>query len=71
MSPPLLTTPLPSHAERFSRNLQKALIAYHSEAHNTWDQNLTWLQLVFNMAEHESIKAAPFAVISLFDLVHP
>jgi hypothetical protein len=41
-------------------------MAYYSEAHNTWDQNLIWLQLSFNMAEHESIKAAPFAVIFPF-----
>ena len=58
--------PQPSHAERFNRNLRNALIAYHSEAHNAWDQNLTWLQLAFNMAEHESTKAAPFAVIFPF-----
>jgi transposase InsO family protein len=29
--------PQPSHAERFNRNLRNTLIAYHSEAHNTWD----------------------------------
>ena len=58
--------PQPSHEERFNRNLRNSLIAYHSEAHNTWDQNLTWLQLSFNLAEHESTKAAPFAVIFPF-----
>ena len=58
--------PQPSHAERFNRNLRNALIAYHAEAHNTWDQNFTWLQLAFNMAEHESTKEAPFAVIFPF-----
>jgi hypothetical protein len=31
-----------------------------------WDQNLTWLQLAFNTAEHESTKAAPFLVIFPF-----
>jgi transposase InsO family protein len=33
--------PQPSHAERFNKNLRAALIAYHSEAHDTWDQQLT------------------------------
>jgi hypothetical protein len=46
----------PSHVERFNRNLRSALIAYHSGAHATWDQNLLWLQLAFNTAEHESTK---------------
>ena len=58
--------PQPSHAERFNRNLRSALIAYHSGAHATWDQNLTWLQLAFNTAEHESTKATPFQVIFPF-----
>jgi transposase InsO family protein len=58
--------PQPSHAERFNRNLRSALIAYHSGAHTTWDQNLTWLQLAFNTAEHESTKATPFQVIFPF-----
>ena len=58
--------PQPSHAERFNRNLRAALIAYHSGAHTTWDQNLTWFQLAFNTADHESTKAAPFVVIFPF-----
>jgi transposase InsO family protein len=45
--------PAPSHAERFNKNLRAALIAYHSEAQDSWDHNLHWLQLAFNMAEHE------------------
>jgi hypothetical protein len=49
-------------------NLRVSLIAYHSNAHNTWDQNLTWLQLAFNMTEHESTKAAPFVVVFPFQL---
>jgi hypothetical protein len=52
--------PQPSHAERFNKNLRAALIAFHSEAQTTWDQNLTWLQLAFNMAEHEATRAPPF-----------
>jgi len=63
--------PQPSHAERFNRNLRAALIAYHSGAHAMWDQNLTWLQLVFNTAEHESTKATPFRVIFPFRMGSP
>ena len=58
--------PQPSHAERFNKNLRAALIAYHRDAHNTWDQQLPWLQLAFNTAEHESTKSAPFAVMFPF-----
>jgi hypothetical protein len=58
--------PQPSHAERFNKNLRAALIAYHSDAQNTWDRNLTWLQLAFNTADRESTKATPFAVIFPF-----
>jgi transposase InsO family protein len=58
--------PQPSHAERFNKNLRAALIAFHSEAHTTWDQNLTWLQLAFNMAEHEATRATPFSVMFPF-----
>jgi hypothetical protein len=35
--------PQHNHAEHLNRNLRAALIAYHSGAHATWDQNLTWL----------------------------
>jgi hypothetical protein len=63
--------PQPSHAERFNRYLRSALIAYHSGAHATWDQNLTWLQLAFNTAEHESTKATPFQVIIPFRVGSP
>jgi hypothetical protein len=56
----------PSHADRFNRNLRAALIAYHRDAHDTWDQQLPWLQLAFNTAEHESTKSTPFAVIFPF-----
>jgi hypothetical protein len=58
--------PQPSHAERFNRNLRAALIAYHRDAHDTWDQQLPWLQLAFNTAEHESTKSTLFAVIFPF-----
>jgi transposase InsO family protein len=63
--------PQPSHAERFNRNLRAALIAYHKDAHNTWDQNLSWLQLAFNSAEHESTEATPFAVLFPFRVGSP
>ena len=63
--------PQPSHAERFNKNLRTALIVYHSESHTTWDQNLTWLQLAFNMAEHEATRAAPFLVIFHFRFNSP
>jgi transposase InsO family protein len=56
--------PQPSHAERFNRNFRSALISYHSEAHASWDHQLTWLQLAFNTAEHESTKTSPFRVVS-------
>lgn len=55
--------PQPSHAERFNRNLRSALIAYHAERQDSWDQNLAWLQLAFNSAIHESHKAVPFEVM--------
>jgi transposase InsO family protein len=58
--------PQPSHAERFNKNLRAALIAYHHDGHETWDQKLPWLQLTFNMAEHESMKTPPFAVMFPF-----
>jgi transposase InsO family protein len=29
--------PQPSHSERFNKNLRAALIAYHRDAHDTWD----------------------------------
>jgi len=63
--------PQPSHAERFNKNLRAALIAYHSESHTTWDQNQTWLQLAFNMAEQEATRAAPFSVIFPFRFNSP
>ena len=32
--------PQPSHVERFNRNLKAALIAYHADAQDRWDQLL-------------------------------
>jgi hypothetical protein len=63
--------PQPSHAERFNKNLRAALIAYHREAHDMWDQNLPWLQLAFNSAEHEATKACPFNVMFPFKCGSP
>ncbi|XP_054259614.1 uncharacterized protein K02A2.6-like [Macrosteles quadrilineatus] len=55
--------PQPSHAERFNRNLRAALIAYHAEKQDCWDQNLNWLQLAFNTALHEGHKSIPFQLM--------
>jgi hypothetical protein len=63
--------PQPSHAERFNRNLRSALIAYHGDAHSTWDENLTWLQLAFNTAKHEATQATPFEIIFPFRVGTP
>ena len=52
-----------SHAERFNRNLRSALIAYHAQQQNTWDESLKWLQMAFNSATHESHKRTPYEVI--------
>jgi transposase InsO family protein len=59
----VMTTPYypqPSHTERFNRDLRSALIAYHGNAHSSWDENLTCLQLAFNTARHESTPATSF-----------
>jgi len=58
--------PQPSHAERFNRNLRAALIAYHRDAQTSWDGQLHWIQLGFNIAEHEATKATPFEIIFPF-----
>jgi hypothetical protein len=63
--------PQPSHAERFNKNLRAALIAFHSEAHTTWDENLPWLQLAFNMAEHEATRSPHFSVMFPFRSISP
>lgn len=55
--------PQPSHCERFNRNLKSALIAFHAQKQDRWDENLQWLQLAFNTASHESHKAVPFEVL--------
>jgi hypothetical protein len=55
-----------SHAERFNKNLRAALIAHHSNAQDTWDTQLPWLQLAFNTAEHKSTKSSPFVVVFPF-----
>jgi transposase InsO family protein len=63
--------PQPSHAERFYGNLRSALIAFHSDTHTSWDSQLVWLQLAFNMAEHEATKTPPFSVMFQFWANHP
>jgi hypothetical protein len=51
--------PQPSHAQRFSRNLRAALIAYHHLDHSRWDENLAWLQFAFSTARHDAHKDSP------------
>lgn len=63
--------PQPSHAERFNRNLRSALIAYHAEQQDTWDQNLRWLQLAFNTALHEGHRSVPFELMFGFKPNNP
>ena len=60
-----------SHAVRFNRKLRSALISYHAEQQNTWDQNLQWLQMAFNSSLHESHRAVPFEVMFGFSPAHP
>jgi len=55
--------PQPSHAERFNRNLKAALIAFHADKQDRWDENLKWLQMAFNSAQHESHKAMPYELM--------
>jgi transposase InsO family protein len=63
--------PQPSHAERFNRNLRSALVAFHSDTNTSWDSQLVWLQLAFNMAEQEATKAPPFLVMFPFRANQP
>ncbi|XP_046685547.1 uncharacterized protein LOC124371256 [Homalodisca vitripennis] len=63
--------PQPSHAERFNRNLRSALIAFHAKNHETWDQELPWIQFAFNTAVHESHKAVPFELLFGFPPNNP
>jgi transposase InsO family protein len=58
--------PQPSHAERFNRNLRAALIAFNSNAQDTCDQELGWLEQAFNTAEHEATKSSPIAIMFPF-----
>lgn len=55
--------PQPSHCERFNRNLRSAMIAFHADKQNRWDESLQWLELAFNTAQHESHKAVPFELL--------
>nr|CAD7400307.1 unnamed protein product [Timema poppensis] len=53
--------------ERFHRNFKSALTAFHNVHHKQWDSNLTWLQLAFNTALHESQKSTPSKVLLGYD----
>lgn len=55
--------PQPSHAERFNRNLKAALIAFHANKQDKWDENLKWLQMAFNSAQHEGHKKMPYELM--------
>lgn len=63
--------PQANSAERVNRNLKSALIAYHHNSHNTWDENIPWLQLSFNLAYHEGHKHTPFEIMFSFPASHP
>jgi len=43
----------PSHAEMLNRNLRATLITYFSTSQRRWEEDLPWLQVVFNMASHD------------------
>lgn len=58
--------PQPNNAERLNRNLKAALIAYHSNNQTSWDNSLSWLQLAFNFANHETLKTSPFKILFNF-----
>lgn len=63
--------PQANPAERVNRNLRSALIAYHANCQNTWDENLHWLQLAFNLAYHEGHKHTPFELMFTYPPAHP
>lgn len=58
-------------AERVNRNIKSALIAFHAESHNTWDDNLGWLQFAFNISRHEAHRKSPFELMFPFRPRHP
>jgi hypothetical protein len=51
--------PQDSLAERVNRNLKSALKIFHHQTQNAWDEDLSWLIIVFNTAMHESTQATP------------
>ena len=51
--------------------MKSALIAYHSNAQTTWDQNLPWIQLALNTAKHEAHGCTPFELFFSFKPNHP
>jgi hypothetical protein len=51
--------PQGSLVERVNRNLKSALKIFHHESQTTWDEDLPWLSLAFNIAVHESTKSTP------------
>lgn len=53
-------------SERHIRDLKAALVSYHSDAHNTWDQNLKYLQLALNTAVSRTTMSSPFDLLFNF-----
>lgn len=63
--------PQPSFAERVNRNLKAALVAYHAKSRTRWDESIPWLNLAFNSAQHEALKASPASLMLAFPLNSP
>jgi transposase InsO family protein len=63
--------PQPSLVERFNRNLKAALVAFHHDQQNSWDQNLHIFQNGFNSAWHEATKSTPAKLFLGRELNHP
>ncbi|KAJ8885175.1 hypothetical protein PR048_011371 [Dryococelus australis] len=51
---------MPSNAGRLKRNLRLALIAFHADSQDRWNQDLEWLKMEFNDVCHEGSKTSPF-----------
>lgn len=63
--------PQPSFAERVNRNLKAALIAFHGKSQTKWDLSLSWLNLTFNTARHESHGTTPASLILGYSINSP
>lgn len=63
--------PQGSFAERVNRNLKSALIIYHQKNPNRWDASLPWLNLAFNSASHEALRATPASLMFSYPINSP